>query len=292
MTDQLSYALITPTRNEAANLRRLAPCILNQTTVPRQWIIVDNGSTDETPQIARALAEQHPWISLLEIPGETVAVRGAPVVRAFHAGIAALDDSVDVLVKLDADVSIESDYFARQQQAFHEDPSLGIAGGLCMEPREDGSFEAARVVYDHVRGAIRAYRWACLLQVTPLEERMGWDGIDEMKAQVNGWRTRTLPGLSFLHFRVYGSRESRWARWSREGDMSHYMGYRLSYLIARTVYYVRHEPSAVAMVWGYASAAIRRKPQLDSREAIAHLRELQSLRALPSRIREKLGFAA
>ncbi len=292
MTDQLSYVLITPTRNEATNLRRLAPCIVNQTILPREWIIVDNGSTDETPAIARELAEEYPWISLLEIPGETVAVRGAPVVRAFHAGVAALDGPADVVVKLDADISVETDYFARQQQAFDEDPTLGIGGGLCMEPQEDGFFEAARVVYDHVRGAIRAYRWACLLQVTPLEERMGWDGIDEMKAQVNGWRTRTIPGLSFLHFRVYGSRESRWSRWTREGDMSHFMGYRLSYLLARTAYYVRQEPAAVAMVWGYAGAVARRKPQLDSQEAIAHLRELQSLRALPSRIREKLGFAA
>jgi len=292
MTNDLSYATITPTRNEATNLRRLAPCMVAQTVRPTRWIIVDNGSTDETPQIARELAEQHTWISLLEIPGETVATRGAPVVRAFHAGVAALSDHVDVVVKLDADVAFEPDYFARQQDEFADDPSLGIAGGLCMEPRPDGGWEAARVVRDHVRGAIRAYRWECLRQVTPLEERIGWDGVDEIKAQVAGWRTRTVPSLSFLHYRVFGSRDSKWKRWSREGDMAHFMGYRVSYLLARTIYYIGRDPSALAMVWGYASAALTRQPRVSSDDAIAHLRELQSVRALPTRVREKLGLAA
>jgi biofilm PGA synthesis N-glycosyltransferase PgaC len=291
MMDTLSYAAITPTRNEAENLRRLAPCMLAQTLRPRRWIIVDNGSTDETPAIARALAAEHDWVCLLEVPGDVVATRGAPVVRAFHAGVAELAAPVDVVVKLDADVAVDPEYFARQQEAFVEDAGLGIAGGVCMEPQPDGTWAAATVVYDHVRGAIRAYRWDCLQQVTPLEERVGWDGVDEMKAQVNGWRTRTIPGLSFLHYRVYGSRESRWHMWSREGDMSHFMGYRFSYLLARTVYYMRREPSAVGMVWGYAVAAGLRRPRVGSEEAIAHLRELQRVSALPARAREKLGKA-
>ena len=60
MNQPLTFAAITPTRNEAENLRRLAPCMAAQTHPPVRWIIVDNGSTDETPAIARELADQHP----------------------------------------------------------------------------------------------------------------------------------------------------------------------------------------------------------------------------------------
>ena len=135
MTRTLTYAAITPTRNEAENLRRLAPCMAAQSLCATRWIIVDNGSTDETPEIAHELADTYPWVSVLEIPGDRVATRGAPVVRAFHAGIAALTDEVDVVVKLDADISFEDHYFAEQTAAFQADPTLGIAGGVCMEPR-------------------------------------------------------------------------------------------------------------------------------------------------------------
>ena len=291
MTQTLTYAAVTPTRNEAENLQRLALCIEAQSLRPLRWIIVDNGSTDETVPIARELAGRHDWISLLEIPGETVATRGAPVVRAFHAGIAALTESLDVVVKLDADVSFEPEYFAAQIAAFAADPHLGISGGVCMEPQPDGAWAAVRVTRDHVRGAVRAYRRDCLAQVTPLEERMGWDGVDELKAQVHGWHTRTVPELSFLHYRVLGSRESRWFRWARQGEMSHFMGYRASYLLARTAYQMRGDASAAAMVWGYMLAAAQNRPRCSSPQAIAHLRELQSLHALPRRIREKLGQA-
>lgn len=292
MTPSLTYAAITPTRNEAENLQRLAPCMISQTVACQRWIIVDNGSTDDTVAIAQALADQHSWITLLEIPGETVATRGAPVVRAFHAGVAGLPEPADVVVKLDADVTFATDYFERQLDAFEAEPTLGISAGVCMEPTGLGTWEPANVTRGHVRGAVRAYRWGCLQQVTPLEERMGWDGIDELKAQVNGWTIKTLPDLSFDHHRVLGSRESAWFKWARQGDMSHYMDYRFSYLLARTLYYMRSEPSAVAMLWGYGSAVLHRNEQCAAQSATAYLRKQQSLRALPVRVREKLGHAA
>ncbi len=291
MSSALSYAAITPARNEAENLRRLARCMEAQTAMAKRWIVVDNGSTDETVAITRELAERHAWVSLIEVPGETIATRGAPVVRAFHAGLDALGDRADVVVKLDADVSFEPHYFERQLGAFADDPKLGIAGGLCMEPLPGGGWEAARVTRGHVRGAVRAYRWECLQVVTPLEERMGWDGVDELKAEVEGWRIGTTPGLSFLHHRQLAARESRWTHWSRQGQTAHFMGYRLSYLIARTVYNTTRDPRAPAMLAGYATAAAQRRPRCSSEAAIAHLRELQSIHALPSRVREKLGRA-
>jgi glycosyltransferase involved in cell wall biosynthesis len=285
----MSYAAITPTRNEADNLSRLAASMVAQTLQPRRWLIVDNGSTDETTRIARELAEAHEWITLLEIPGEDRPVRGAPIVRAFHAGLDALDEQVDVVVKLDADVSFDPDHFERVVAAFAADPSLGITGGRCYEQDADGEWRAARVTRDHVRGAVRCYRWACLQDVLPLEARMGWDGVDELKAQVRGWRTRSLPDLGFLHHRTLAAREPTRRMWELQGDMAHFMGYRPYYVVARSLYRSLRGPSALAMIWGYGSAALARRPRCSDEAAIAQLRRQQSVRALPVRIREALG---
>lgn len=291
MNQRRSYAVITPARNEEPHLEALASCLAAQTLPPRRWIIVDNGSTDRTVPITRSLASKDRSITLLEISGERTPVRGEPVVRAFHAGVDALSERVDVVVKLDADVTFDPDFFEQVMDAFEQDQSLGITGGVCYEKRGDGSWAAVHVTRDHVRGATRAYRWQCLQDVLPLEPRIGWDGVDELKAQVRGWRTGTLPGVRFYHHRALAAREPTWEMWAIQGDMAHFMGYRPTYVMARALYRAVRCPSAIAMLWGYAAAVRARGPRCSDEQAIAHLRHQQNLRALPSRAREALGLS-
>ncbi len=283
------YVLITPTRDEAENLRRLAASVAGQTCLPRRWLIVDNGSADDTMDVARELARRVEWVDALTAPGTAAAEPGQPIVRAFHLGLDQLEENPDVVVKLDADVSFEADYFERLCKAFEEDPRLGIASGVCYE--HDGeSWRPTFVTQAHVRGATRAYRWECLEQVLPLEERVGWDGIDELKANVFGWETRVIPDLRFLHHRRLGARDGMpWARWARQGRAAHYMGYRFSYLLLRTLHHARRNPGALAMLWSYAGAAATRSPRYADERVRRHLRERQKLRSLRARRREALG---
>jgi hypothetical protein len=70
------------------------------------------------------------------------------------------------------------------------------------------------------------------------------------------------------------------------------MGYRVWYLVARTVFRAVREPSALAMLAGYARAAAKRSPRCDDRSALDYLRSQQQLRRLPLRAREALGRAS
>ena len=177
--------------NERENLERLAAALKAQTVPPRLWLIVDTGSDDGSLDIIHALEEDVSWVQSTTLdPGRA---RGGPIVRAFNAGSAAVPDDVEVIVKLDADVSFEADYFERLLASFAEDTRLGIASGTCLE-EQGGVWLERRVTADHVWGACRAYRAACLHEVSPLEERMGWDGIDVLKANARGWRTRHRSG--------------------------------------------------------------------------------------------------
>jgi hypothetical protein len=124
----------------------------------------------------------------------------------------------------------------------------------------------------------------------PLEERMGWDGLDELKAEVLGWRVGAVPGLAFRHHRRVGERDGAGRRrWIAMGRGAHYMGYRPSYLLVRTLFRALSDPAALAMLWGYARAAMRREARYSDAAVVRHLRDGQRLRHLARRASEVTG---
>jgi glycosyltransferase involved in cell wall biosynthesis len=287
----VSYAIVTPAYNEAGNLPRLAASLQAQSTKPSSWIVVDDGSSDETLEVMHRLAAEEPWIQTIAAPARRAGEvpRGAPVVRAFHLGVAHLERKPELIAKVDADVSVGPDYFERLLETFAVDPSLGIASGSCYQ-LEEGVWRQFYGTGANVWGAARAYRWDCLEQILPLEERMGWDGIDVVRANVHGWRTATLLDLPFFHHRLEASRESgSWQAWAVQGEAAHYMGYRVSYVLLRTLFRARKDPAALSMLWSFVGAALRRQPTCPDPEVRAYLRRQQRLRNLPSRRREALG---
>jgi len=294
-TRPLAYALITPARNEAGNLRRLAACLHEQTVEPAAWMVIDDGSTDATAEVARELEEGHDWIRSLSAPSAGGSLvdgrRSGRDIVAFNAGLAALPHIPDVVIKLDADVSMAPDYFERLLAEFEADPQLGMASGACYE-LERGVWVQRHVTRSHVRGATRAYRWACLEDVLPLEERLGWDGIDEIKANLRGWKTRSFTNLEFRHHRIMGERDGMRRAWASQGDVAHFLGYRFSYLVLRTIHHARKDPAALAMLWGYLRRVLRREPPYHDLAVRTYLRREQSLRKLMHRVPEALGRRA
>jgi biofilm PGA synthesis N-glycosyltransferase PgaC len=280
------YAVLTPARDEAADLPRLERCLAEQTVPPALWVVIENGSSDGTDSVAAALAAEQDWIRVVSSPPGPPRVRGAPVVRALHAGLAVLDDGFDVVAKVDADVSLEPDYFERLLHVFEAEPTLGLASGGCLE-LVDGAWCERRVTGTHVWGAARAYRRACLNDVLPLDERMGWDGLDQIRAAAHGWQVRRIAGLAFHHHRLEGSRDgSRRRVWAAQGSAAHYMDYRVSYVLLRTLHRARSEPAAVALLGAYVAAALRREPRCPDSEVTALLRQQQRARHLLARLRE------
>jgi glycosyltransferase involved in cell wall biosynthesis len=283
-----TYAAVTPARDEEENLRRLGASLTAQTVLPEAWVIVENGSADGTLDVARDLAARHSWISVIQTAASEGYDRTSPYMRAFHAGVAALAGAGEIVVKLDADVSVDPGFFEGVLEAFRADPTLGIASGTCLEER-DGEWREWILLGDHCWGPTRSYRRACLDVVLPLDDGIGYASIDEMKAHLAGFRSRTLRHLPFRHHRRVGAGEGgRWKSWEGQGAAAHYTRYRFSYLLARCVYRMRSDPYAAALVTGYLKCAVRRRPQYQDASVLDALREQQRARHFAAAIRGRM----
>jgi biofilm PGA synthesis N-glycosyltransferase PgaC len=277
----LSYAVVSPVRDEARFLETTARSLIAQSVRPRAWVIVDDGSADATPQIAERLAAEHEWISVVRRPRRETRERGGPIVRAFEDGRARLEHRDDVVVKLDGDLQLPAHYFEWVLSVFAREPRAGIVGGTVYVP--DGDRWVPDAVGRHtVHGAIKAYRRECLEEIGGLHQAMGWDGIDEYAARSRRWRVLPLTELSVLHYKPRGSKQSwRRARWE-EGRGARYMGYGWHGMVVRVAYRcVRERPPVLAglvLGAGYVWATLRRRPRCPDPEAITLLRAEQAER--------------
>jgi glycosyltransferase involved in cell wall biosynthesis len=150
----MNYVLITPARNEAANIERTIHCVIAQTLRPVRWLIVNDGSNDATADIVRKYLQEHSWIELVDMPHHRDRSFAAKA-HCFNAGYERVKPlAFDVIGNLDADLSFEPDYFEFLMRKFTDDPTIGVAGTIFREDgysSETNSFEGEQ----HVAGGAR-----------------------------------------------------------------------------------------------------------------------------------------
>lgn len=277
-----SYAVVSPVRDEAEHFRRTAESLVAQTHRPVAWIVVDDGSTDDTRKIAAAYAVENDWIKVVEASERHERARGGPIVRAFNRGLQEVPAGTEIVVKLDGDLFLPAHYFAWVARVFADDPRAGVAGGIALVPDGAGGWRPQPRRQEGVEGVAKAYRVACLDDIGGLPDTMGWDGIDEFSARARGWNVRVLTELHILHYRRRGARQPWWsARWE-EGRANYFMGYRWDFFAVRAAYrmLVEHPPLLGGMVTGLAFAwcAVRSTPRTPDRSARELLRSEQRRR--------------
>jgi poly-beta-1,6-N-acetyl-D-glucosamine synthase len=283
----LTYVVITPIRDERHNLAALFASLEQQATSPSLWMIVDTGSTDGSLELVREWMESRSWIRVVAMP-RAHRERGGLVAEALEAGLAQTETG-DLVVKVDADVTFDEDYFTGLLDAFRRDPLLGIASGRRLEQHR-GGWDEQPVTMGGSQAQCRAYRRACLDSILPFEKYWGWDGVDELKARLLGWRTAVVDGVAFRHGRKVGARErSRGIAWWQAGLGAYYMGYRPYYLVLRALFRSRSDPAAIALIAGFFTAALTSGRRCPDPEVRAYLRRQQAPGQLRARVRETSG---
>ncbi len=273
-----SYVVITPVRNEAEFIEKTLVSMCRQTIKPAEWIIVDDGSSDATPEIIARYATQYPWIKLVNREDRGARQRGKGVVEAFYAGYdTLLEQDYEFIVKLDGDLSFEPLYFECLLREFAANPRLGIAGGGVYE-RPDAKNWVLQTTKDHVRGPTKVYRRACFEAIGGLMPALGWDGADEWQARAQGWEVQSFLNLKVFHHRFTGAATGAIKSRIEQGYGAHYIGYHPLYITARGIRHMFTRPyliGGIAMIVAYFAAWLQGREQLPDRSLINHIRRTQ-----------------
>ena len=251
-----------------------------QTVLPQQWIIVDDGSTDNTATLGLEAAQQHGWIQVTRRRDRGFRKPGGGVIEAFYDGYRQIkSNDWQVIVKLDGDLSFTRDYFEKCLLRFERDTALGIGGGTISKMVDDVLVaEAAKDPLFHVRGATKIYRRDCWEAIGGLVQAVGWDTVDEYKANMLGWVTYSFPELKLWHHRVAGGAEGTWKNWVKNGLANYVAGYHPLFMILKSARRALMKPYGVVslgLLVGFFGGFFRRVPQVNDKDLIRYLRNQQ-----------------
>jgi glycosyltransferase involved in cell wall biosynthesis len=292
-----SLLVISPCRDEAQFAARTLDSVLAQTVRPARWILVDDGSADETPAILEAYAEQHPFLQIVRRSDRGRRLVGPGVVDAFYAGLELADlEDYEFVCKLDLDLELPPRYFEILLDRLRADPRLGTCSGKPYYRSAHGSLVSEGCGDEMSVGMTKLYRVACFREIGGFVREVMWDGIDCHRCRQRGWRVRAWDEdeLRFVHLRPMGSSDKGLltGRW-RHGYGQWFMGTGPLYMLASAVYRMARRPyviGGIAMFLGYASSWLRGRPRYPDLEFRRFLRRYQRRSLLVGKKRATAEF--
>lgn len=275
------YCLVTPCRDEAQYARRTLDSVVRQSVPPALWVIVDDGSKDDTPKILAEYAEKHPWIRIVTRADRGDRKLGGGVIDAFYSGYETIDPSeFDYVCKFDLDLDLPQRYFELLMLRMEANPRIGTASGKpYMEL--NGKLVSEKCGDENSVGMIKFYRTQCFTEIGGFVRELMWDGIDCHRCRMLGWIAVSWddPELRFTHLRPMGTSHKNW--WTgrvRHGVGQHFMGTGPLYMLASAVFRMTRPPIVVgglAMLWGYLRCSIFRRPRYGDPDFRKFLRRYQ-----------------
>lgn len=276
--EDLKYVVITPARDEALYIEKTIESLASQTIKPIEWVIVNDGSTDDTGKIIDRYSKQYPWMHVVHRENRGFRKSGGGVIEAFYDAYTVLRcKEWDFIVKLDGDLSFDPEYFETCFERFWANPKLGIAGGTIFH-LIDGIPKPEKNPQFHVRGATKIYRKACWDAIGGLIKAPGWDAVDEVKANMLGWQTQTFLDLRLMHHRYTGQSDGTWGGHVKNGMADYVAGYHPLFMLVKSLRRLVKKPyviGSLALFYGFLSGYIRRVPQVKDEGLIAYIRKQQ-----------------
>jgi len=278
------YLLVSPCRDEAEFIRRTLDSVAAQTVLPALWIVVDDGSTDETPRILEDYARRLPFLRVVRGSDRGRRSVGPGVIEAFYQGLEGVDlADFDYLCKLDVDLDLPPRYFELLMLRMEAEPRLGTCSGKPWFTHPGTGELVPETCGDEMSlGASKFYRVRCYQEIGGFVRQVMWDGIDCHRARLLGWIAEASndEALRFLHLRPMGSSQKGgiWAGRVRTGFGQYFMGTSPLYFLASAMYRLPKHPvlyGSVAMLWGYFSSAVRRVPRYGDAKFRRFLRRYQ-----------------
>ena len=234
-----SYVLISPCRDEAEYMRQTLDSVIGQSIRPAKWIIVDDGSTDATPEILAEYRKKHSWIEIVTRRDRGGRSVGPGVIDAFYAGYQAINpEEYEFLCKLDLDLRLPPRYFEILMERMKANPRIATCSGKAYV--EEGGRLVEEWHGDDISiGASKFYRVSCFKAIGGFVREVMWDGIDCHRCRMNGWIACSWdePELRFVHLRPQGSsQQGIYTGRMRHGYGQYFMGTGFLFMAASAIY--------------------------------------------------------
>jgi cellulose synthase/poly-beta-1,6-N-acetylglucosamine synthase-like glycosyltransferase len=276
------YVLISPCRDEGEFVQTTIDTIAKQTVLPTKWLIVDDGSTDETPEILARAAAKYPFIQVVRRENRGHRSVGPGVIDTFYFGLSLLNlDDYDYLCKFDCDLEMPPRYFERAFEYFEQDPWLGTFSGKLHLRTSSNRLIAERTGDECSVGPVKLYRTKCFAEIGGFVREVCWDGIDGHMCRLKGWVASSAddPEMRIVHLRQMGSSHiGLWHGRTRWGRGKFFMGTTPVYMAAAAAYRMVERPyvlSGLGILWGYLRASIEGSPRMDDPEYLSHVRKFE-----------------
>jgi glycosyltransferase involved in cell wall biosynthesis len=243
--EKMTYAVIVPTRNGASTIKQTIDSILHQSLQAAQICAVDDGSTDETPNILNAFVNRGA-IRLVTRPDRGYDIRRVPA--NLNLAYSNLEVAFHYLMISGDDCVYPKDYVRTVVSRMVSDPEIVVASG---RPRTGGS-----LLSEHFpSGSGRVVRHSFWLSVGGgYPQKVGWEAWLLFKALQKGLTAALYPDLIYEHLRPRGSLH-QFAYW---GSAMHSLGYHPLYALGRMAKnLVKREietAGSVSMLSGYLRA--------------------------------------
>jgi poly-beta-1,6-N-acetyl-D-glucosamine synthase len=273
------YIAITPARDEEKLLPGLIESMVSQSCLPESWIIIDDGSSDSTAEIIDNAAKSHLWIEPHHLEHGRKRAPGGESVIMQHLPNDVMQH-YQYILRADADVTFDAGLVASLLIEFDNDPKLGIAGPVLLEPSPSGWHEMPEPSF-HAPGPLKMYSTACFGAIGGLKPGLGWDTIDDMCALMLGFRTSRFPHIRGRHHRPQGAAAGALRNRLTQGYAAYHSGYSTLFMLARAARHTFELPigGSLVMLAGYFKGYLRGWPRAASPELVEFVRK-QQLRKL------------
>jgi glycosyltransferase involved in cell wall biosynthesis len=264
-------------------MRRMLESVAAQSVQPTLWIVVDDGSSDDTPSILEEYARRLPYLRVVRTRDRGRRQVGPGVIEAFYAGLDTVRlEDYDYVCKLDMDLDLPVRYFELLMQRMESDPRLGTTSGKPWFVHPKSGALVPEICGDEMSaGMTKFYRVACFKEIGGFVRQVMWDGIDCHRARMLGWIAESvdLEPIRFIHLRPMGtSQKGIWTGRVRHGFGQYFMGTSPLYYLVVVIYRLPSYPmliGSIAMLWGYVKSWLKRLPRYDDVEFRRFLRSYQ-----------------
>ncbi len=223
----MKYVVVSSAYNEEKYIEGMIKSVLGQSIKPEQLILINDGSTDNTFQIAK----KH-GIFIHTINTEKRLWKFYSMVRALNRGFKfALKYNPDYILKVDSDGILPIDYAERILERMEKDKKIGIASGKIRN---------RKMWVNRPSDGAKMYNVACFKDIGFFNYVSAFDTHKIIVANMKGWKTINYSDIVYDELR--SSAFKGFKEWYFTGAVRYFLGFPLWHTVGTMITYFNDEP--------------------------------------------------